>query len=117
MADEPQNLRGIFSEALEKQSPEERRRYLDEVCGDDADLRSRLEELLRAYGQAGDFLEVPALGGDETLEVSPVCEGPGMVIGRYKLLEKIGEGGMAVVYMADQEQPVRRKVALKIIKP
>jgi len=116
MADEPQNLREVFSEALEKQTPQERRRYLDEVCGSNVDLRCHLEALLQAHGQAGDFLEAGALGGDETLDIPPLCEGPGTIIGRYKLLEKIGEGGMAVVYMAEQEQPVRRKVALKIIK-
>jgi serine/threonine protein kinase/WD40 repeat protein len=116
MADELQNPRQIFSEALERQTPEERRRYLDEACGGDVDLRCRLETLLQAHEQAGDFLEAPALGGAETLDMPPLCVGPGTVIGRYKLLEKIGEGGMAVVYMAEQEQPVRRKVALKIIK-
>ena len=106
----------IFSEAREKQTPEERRRYLDEACGGNVDLRSHLEALLQAHEQAGDFLEVPALGARRRSTHPPCREGPGTVIDRYKLLEKIGEGGMAVVYMAEQEQPVRRKVALKIIK-
>ena len=64
----------------------------------------------------GDFLESPVLDPNVTLDESPLSEGPGTVIGRYKLLERIGEGGMAVVYMAEQERPIRRKVALKIIK-
>ena len=116
MADEPQNPRQIFSEALEKQTPEERRRYLDEACAGNVDLRGRLEILLQAHEQAGDFLEAPALGGDETLDMSPLCEGPGTIIGRYKLLEKIGVGGFGVVWAAEQTTPVKRRVALKIIK-
>jgi serine/threonine protein kinase len=75
-----------------------------------------VEELLKAHDEAGDFLEAPILEPDITLDDSPLTEGPGTIIGRYKLLEKIGEGGMAVVYMAEQEKPIRRKVALKIIK-
>jgi serine/threonine protein kinase len=75
-----------------------------------------IENLLRVYDAQDNFLEAPPWGEDAALDSSSPIEGPGTVIGRYKLLERIGEGGMAVVYMAEQEEPIRRKVALKIIK-
>ncbi|MFC1763828.1 protein kinase [Planctomycetota bacterium] len=118
MPERSKTPRQIFSEALEKQTAAERMSYLEEICGNNADLRSRLESLLQAHEMADDFLEVPVsiLYGHGSPDTSTVAEDSGTVIGRYKLLEKIGEGGMAVVYMAEQERPVRRKVALKIIK-
>ena len=106
----------ILLEALEKKSSEERAVYIDQVCGDDKKARAELDSLLESYGQAGDFLETPPIEQGLSLDESPLSEGPGAVIGRYKLLEKIGEGGMAVVYMAEQQEPIHRKVALKIIK-
>src|ERR1039457_19020 len=98
----------------------ERVAYLDKACAGDAALRQRVEELLQASEQAGAFLESPAAvplgpGGTIRLELSPT-EKPGDRIGRYKLLQQIGEGGCGVVYMAEQEEPVRRRVALKVIK-
>jgi serine/threonine protein kinase len=106
----------IFIEALERQDPAERATFLDQVCAGDSALRQRIERLLARHQQAGSFLESPAaprLSPDDELS----SEGPGTRIGPYKLLQQIGEGGMGTVYMAEQEEPVRRKVALKIIKP
>jgi len=108
-------IKPIFSEALSKQGLD-RHKYLDEACAQDAELRAQVEALLKSHEGASDFLETPPVGDHFTLDESSPAEGLGTVIGRYKLLEKIGEGGMALVYMAEQEQPIRRKVALKIIK-
>jgi len=108
--------REVFLAALERPSPAERAAFLDAVCGKDGPLRARLEALLRHHSEDG-FLEEPAADLEGTLVSEPlVRESAGTVIGRYKLLQKIGEGGMGVVYMAQQEEPVRRRVALKIIK-
>jgi serine/threonine protein kinase/Tol biopolymer transport system component/Flp pilus assembly protein TadD len=111
-----EDIEKIYHTALEAKSQAQRSAYLDVVCGDNADLRAQVEALLKANEEAGDFLEAPVFDADITYDTSPITEVPGAVIGKYKLLEQIGEGGMAVVYMAEQERPVRRKVALKIIK-
>jgi len=111
------DIKSIFSEALEKGTPKERAAYLDKACGNDAELRAKVEALLKAHQAAGGFLEAPVFGADVTLESSAKIEGPGTRIGRYELLELIGEGGMGLVYLAEQKEPVKRRVALKIIKP
>jgi serine/threonine protein kinase/tetratricopeptide (TPR) repeat protein len=110
---------GIFQVARRIQDAEARGAYLEQVCGQDRGLRDRLDALLLAYDQERSFLDEPPAGpgAEPTAEVPPLDEGPGTVIGPYKLLEAIGEGGMGIVYMAEQTRPVRRKVALKIIKP
>src|SRR5256885_1330479 len=106
----------IFLAALEKPSPDERAAFLDEICGDDHDLRRNVAMLLKAHVQAGDFLaQAPAPDG-RTVD-QPTTENPGTVIGPYKLLEPIGEGGMGTVWMARQTEPVKRLVALKLIRP
>src|SRR5262245_48789301 len=103
----------IFAEAL-KLLPADWPQFLDRACGDDAALRKRLENLLAAHREAG---TLPPPGDDVAATHDPIIECVGAQIGRYKLLQQIGEGGFGVVYMAEQQQPVRRKVALKIIKP
>ncbi|HWX22187.1 MAG TPA: protein kinase [Candidatus Binatia bacterium] len=108
----------ILNAALEL-DPAQRVAYLDQACAGDAPLREQVQTLLRAHTQAGNFLEDLPSGLDfnETIRPeSPLTEQPGDKIGRYKLLQKIGEGGCGVVYMAEQEEPVKRRVALKIIK-
>jgi serine/threonine protein kinase/WD40 repeat protein len=105
----------IFDAAIEL--PTERRAaYLDTACGGDDPLRQRVEALLRSHELAGTFMESPAVISQcETMPATP-SQKPGDRIGRYKLLQQIGEGGCGVVYMAEQEEPVRRRVALKVIK-
>jgi serine/threonine protein kinase/dienelactone hydrolase len=116
MSDEQKDIHLIFLEAVEKSTTKERAAYLNDVCQDNVELRADLESLLKAHEKSGGFLETPAFESEITLDSSPISEVPGTTIGRYKLLEKIGEGGMAVVYMAEQREPIRRKVAFKIIK-
>jgi eukaryotic-like serine/threonine-protein kinase len=105
----------IFMAALDLQ-PDQRSAYLNEACGQDRELRARVERLLNSHSQVASFLESPAPELRATVDRS-VMEQPGAVIGPYKVLQQIGEGGFGVVFMAEQERPVRRKVALKIIKP
>ncbi|HVX13048.1 MAG TPA: serine/threonine-protein kinase [Pirellulales bacterium] len=105
----------IFIEALEKKD-RERAAFLDRVCGDAPDLRQRIERLLERHQENDSFLERHEMSSSPTVD-HPIVERPGTVIGSYKLLEQIGEGGFGVVFMAEQQQPVRRKVALKVLKP
>jgi serine/threonine protein kinase/Flp pilus assembly protein TadD len=114
----------LFLEALKLRTDEQRRDLLDRVCGEDAALRAEVECLLEASDRAGSFLDRPAVdlglaATDAHAEESgagPSREDVGSVIGPYKLLQPIGEGGMGTVYMAEQVAPVRRMVALKVIK-
>jgi eukaryotic-like serine/threonine-protein kinase len=114
-----QQANQLFLQALELRSPDERQEYLDGACAADAALRAEVESLLEASARLGSFLAspVPAAHLVATVDEQPVAERPGTVIGSYKLLEQIGEGGFGVVFMAEQQQPVRRKVALKVLKP
>jgi len=97
----------IFTEALEHEDPAQRAAFLDAACADNPALRERIERLLLQHASMS----------AETLDKPHAAERPGVVIGPYKLLQQIGEGGMGVVWMAEQTQPVQRKVALKVIKP
>src|SRR5262245_7950499 len=107
----------IFTEALSI-PVEERAVFLDKACGGDDRLRRRVEALLNSRDQIGDFLEETASRTvGEARTAAKADEKPLERIGRYKLLQQIGEGGCGVVFMAEQEEPVRRRVALKIIKP
>src|SRR5262245_28177380 len=116
MDDASPEMMSIFWAALERTSADDRAAYLDTACANDPALRKRIEALLRAHEDAGSFLPNGS-GGHAFAFDSTVGERPGAVIGPYKLLQQIGEGGMGTVYMAEQTEPVRRTVALKIIKP
>src|SRR5947209_4971034 len=106
----------VLREILERAAalpPRERPAMLDAACGDDRELREQIESLLRALTRGADLLEDPT----HTAAQAPVGLEAGSRIGRYQLLQPIGEGGMGVVYLAEQQSPVHRQVALKIIKP
>ena len=116
----------IFFEALEQGTPAERAAYLDGACGKNEALRHRVQLLLDHHFKQDGFMKDAAVDHDPRVDMVPPAgeatvalpsqEGPGTVIGRYKLLEQIGEGGFGLVYVAEQREPVKRRVALKIIK-
>src|SRR5262245_34472865 len=108
--------KSIFLKAIEINSADDRALYLDAACGDNPALRAQIEALLRFHERSLGLLDAPDETGP-TVDLGPVRKEPGAVIGPYKLLEPVGEGGMGVVYMAEQQTPVRRRVALKIVKP
>src|SRR6266851_9819478 len=110
------NEETLFHQALAKPHAE-RGAFLDAACGGDSTVRQRVEVLLHAHANPGSFLGAPAHALSETVDQSPLQERPGTVIGPYKLLQQIGEGGMGTVFMAEQTHPVQRNVGLKIIKP
>jgi WD40 repeat protein/serine/threonine protein kinase len=110
------NEESIFAAALAEKTPSKRASFLDQACGGDALLRSRVEALLRAHDNPDSFLEAPQGQGLRTVD-APVREGPGTIVGQYKLLEEIGEGGFGIVFLAEQHKPMRRRVALKVLKP
>src|SRR5438094_2986885 len=111
IADQSNREKEIFEQALDITPTEERLRFLTSACGKDAALLERVQALLRADESGESFLPEPP-----NATVVAITEKPGDRIGRYKLLQQIGEGGCGVVYMAEQSEPVQRRVALKIIK-
>jgi serine/threonine protein kinase len=111
------SVRTIFEHALELPEGADRTAYLETACAADSDLRAQVEALLTAHENAGSFLEFPSPEYAPTAAHPAVDEQPGTFVGPYKLLQQIGEGGMGVVFMAEQTHPVQRNVALKIIKP
>ena len=114
--------RNIFIAALQQEDPAQRQAYLDEACAWQPDLRQQVEHLLWLHEGAGSFLEKPAAESPATgpfqdaAEQASSHEAPGAIIGPYKLIEQIGEGGMGTVWMAQQTEPVKRLVAIKLIK-
>jgi serine/threonine protein kinase/tetratricopeptide (TPR) repeat protein len=112
----PSPLDTIFSGAIELTSPADRVTYIARACGNDRTLRLKVERLVSAYFRAGGFLEDPPPELATTVTPGPI-DGPDTVIGPYRLIEPVGEGGMGVVFVAEQRHPIRRKVALKVIKP
>jgi serine/threonine protein kinase/tetratricopeptide (TPR) repeat protein len=119
MSDKPLE-QSIFLTALELATPAEREAYLRGACGNNEALRAAVAELLAAHERAGNILDAPPVAVGTVAQADPGAgslEQPGTVIGPYKLLEQIGEGGFGIVFLAEQTQPIRRKVALKVLKP
>jgi eukaryotic-like serine/threonine-protein kinase len=116
MAPDETSFDSIFCGAIEIASAEERAEFIARACGPDEELRRRVERLVGAHFQAGSFLEPPPTAHTVSIDSSRSTEVSGTVIGPYKLLQPIGEGGMGTVYVAEQTAPVRRLVALKVIK-
>jgi len=127
MQEKLEKAKALFLHAVGKLPPEAWSDYLAEARGPDAELQEQVKYFLQLHQEAGSFLEQPAAALGATGAFEPVLaddvpadqlhEGPGTVIGPYKLMEQIGEGGMGLVFVAEQQEPIRRKVALKIIKP
>lgn len=107
----------IFQIARKLADPRDRSMYLDQICAGDRLLRERVETLLKVHEQEQVFLNSGPPNPPPTVEAASFTERPGAMIGRYRLMEQIGEGGMGVVFVAEQDKPIRRKVALKVVKP
>jgi hypothetical protein len=112
--DEPDE-KMLFLRAIEFESDVERAEFLRSACGDHSPLRSRVEALLVAHGTPQGYLDAP--DADASAREQLISEKPGTRIGPYELVRQLGDGGMGVVFLAEQTQPVQRSVALKIIKP
>src|SRR5262249_14780184 len=111
----PHREKEIFERALDIDSAEEQQRFLAQACGNDAALLARVQALLKASAEGSRFLPDEPVQSPALLDAT-VAEKTGDRISHYKLLQEIGEGGCGIVYLAEQETPVKRKVALKVIK-
>jgi serine/threonine protein kinase/tetratricopeptide (TPR) repeat protein len=116
MPNHPSREEELFHQALELPPGPQRDAFLQKACAGDETLREGVETLLHAHTEAGAVLEPLVPRPSPESATAPVTEKTGDKIGRYKLLQVIGEGGFGIVYMAEQQEPVRRRVALKIIK-
>jgi serine/threonine protein kinase len=119
---DPKAAKAIFLEAVEHYAPDQWPALLDRACAGQTDLRGQVAALLKAHGEIGtahygELPEATDSSPDATIDQPPMREQPGAVIGPYQLLEQIGESGFGVVFLAEQTAPVRRKVALKVLKP
>ena len=119
MSDTFAAIQNHFQAALEWDDLTDQLRYVNDQCGENPELQAELQMLLRAHHESGDFLNSNSGNVADVASVAyePLQEKVGSVIGPYKLREQIGEGGMGIVFVAEQTEPVRRKVALKLIKP
>src|SRR5262249_19946007 len=130
MSDVPERAKSVFLKAVEAASDEDRRAFLDAACRDDEALRREVHDLLAHHGRLGAFLESPpadlAGTGGFTPDGRPpgphdryagTAETVGAVVGPYTLVQEIGEGGMGTVFLARQTEPVKRLVAVKVVKP
>jgi serine/threonine protein kinase/tetratricopeptide (TPR) repeat protein len=118
---DPSRVQAVFLAAVESTDPVKRNRVVEELCAEDAELRARVEALLHAHDRSGELPGVGsgdvAAGSSATPIDSATTRAGRMIAGRYRLLEEIGEGGMGTVWVAEQSEPVRRRVAIKLIKP
>jgi serine/threonine protein kinase/tetratricopeptide (TPR) repeat protein len=117
----PDPAKAIFLEAVERHTPDQWAAFLDQACAGQPELRGRVESLLGAHREVGTARHREPAGGADpgpgtTVDLPPATEAPGTVVGPYKLIEPIGEGGMGSVWMAQQTEPVKRLVAVKLIK-
>ncbi len=113
MPTKPLDEEAIFNAARRIEAPEDRAKFIAQACGDDTGVAERVRALLDMHERDSGFLKPP----NQTADYEPIAERPGARVGPYRLMEQIGEGGFGLVFVAEQQEPVKRKVALKVIKP